>query len=455
MINLQKLVMATSSSNPNQDSNKKMPTRDLLSKFTSDSRDKASDEYKDLNKRILGLSLKDAKKREATPEPKLEDIRKSRWDFRFLKRNSYTKSRLAAEEKIEDPLSQKIKALSESYPSEMQRQIGPLLSITNDHDRFTYIFGLKSDKDGQRYASPSTRIFHGTLVEDIREDNPINYKVSVKRLLEGRDTSSFELDKRIERQISIWEYLNHDNIVRFAGVFIQSKQQSDSIYLASDYAIYGNVREFLQGEHHREEWASSLVKDVINGMEYLHSGEAVYEKEGPLDSRTKTKYRVFHGDIKPTNILVGRSNGRPIAWISDFDFAGELRALGTVPTYGTQAQYYISPEIRLALDPSHEEQQAMREKGDIFALGLTVYEMMTGIVAFGHLTEFQIEEVFHEAEVKSDVSIFEQHCPKEHDNFKGELFTLFSRCWAFDAADRPSMVELAQEYRRLCLPAMS
>jgi hypothetical protein len=39
---------------------------------------------------------------------------------------------------------------------------------------------------------------------------------------------------------------------------------------------------------------------VIDGMEYLHSGESEYEKEEPLDSRTgKIKYRVFHGDVKP------------------------------------------------------------------------------------------------------------------------------------------------------------
>ena len=52
---------------------------------------------------------------------------------------------------------------------------------------------------------------------------------------------------------------------------------------------------------------------------------------------------------------------------------------GTIPTYGTRAESYVPPEVKLALDPTHEERQVMREKADIYALGLTAYEVVADI----------------------------------------------------------------------------
>jgi hypothetical protein len=75
--------------------------------------------------------------------------------------------------------------------------------------------------------------------------------------------------------------------------------------------------------------------------------------------------------------------------------------------------------------------------------------MMTGVAPFAGLSPDNLEDIFYEAKKQSDLSIFERHCPKEHENMNGELFNLLRTCWSYDPNERPSMAELAKEYRRI------
>jgi hypothetical protein len=66
--------------------------------------------------------------------------------------------------------------------------------------------------------------------------------------------------------------LNHDNIVRFVGVFTPMSLY-DYSYLASDYAIYGNVRTFLDRldrSGQRDTWASSLVSVAVSKVFFIN-----------------------------------------------------------------------------------------------------------------------------------------------------------------------------------------
>lgn len=101
---------------------------------------------------------------------------------------------------------------------------------------------------------------------------------------------------------------------------------------------------------------------------------------------------MFHGDIKPvssegcrrpeavtnsdlqTNILVGDRDG-PVAWVADFDMAGEMREDGTLPTHGSENLRYLSPEMATCDELDFTEREALIEKADIYSLGLTVYEV--------------------------------------------------------------------------------
>lgn len=84
-----------------------------------------------------------------------------------------------------------------------------------------------------------------------------------------------------------------------------------------------------------------------------------------------------HGDIKPENILVIRSSGRTTFRLLDLGSAVEL--FSVTSRAGTPS--YLAPErFRGA---------AISERTEIFAIGVTLYEALTGTYPFGEIERFQ------------------------------------------------------------------
>ena len=87
-----------------------------------------------------------------------------------------------------------------------------------------------------------------------------------------------------------------------------------------------------------------------------------------------------HGDIKPENILVLRSPEPSAAWdfrLIDLGIAAELYAVTT--RAGTSS--YLAPE-RFANAP-------ISERTEMYAIGATVYECLTGRLPYGEIERFQ------------------------------------------------------------------
>lgn len=97
-----------------------------------------------------------------------------------------------------------------------------------------------------------------------------------------------------------------------------------------------------------------MIRDVVSGLKALHSKNVV------------------HLDIKPENILFSKSNKFKIADLGLSRMS--IRVKGEDIIEGDSR--YLAPEL---LNDIHENSCPDLTKADIFSLGLTFYEVITGI----------------------------------------------------------------------------
>jgi len=103
--------------------------------------------------------------------------------------------------------------------------------------------------------------------------------------------------------------------------------------------------------------AAKLIREVADGLAAIH------------------KMGIIHRDVKPSNILLDRSDDR--AKLTDFGLSRDTTPGDTLTREGTivGTPEYLSPEQ--AIDASRLEGTS-----DIYSLGITLYECLTGVVPF-------------------------------------------------------------------------
>lgn len=214
---------------------------------------------------------------------------------------------------------------------------------------------------GERYEILGEIGRGGFAVVHKARDRKLDRIVAIKRLLEDQIHSkqAAQVIERFRREAQNIAKLNHRNIV---GIY-DHDSDDEGYYIVMEYVEGGSLRDYLKahGKKVPVDWAIRIIKGVALGLAYAH------------------RKNLIHRDIKPANILLARvqddeGGGQEtfIPKIVDFGLArvgaeSELSMTG----YGMGSPYYMSPEQR-------RDAKSVNHTSDIYALGKTLYEMVTG-----------------------------------------------------------------------------
>lgn len=196
----------------------------------------------------------------------------------------------------------------------------------------------------------------------LAEHTQVNRKVAIK-VLKSQFTKNEEIKARFKNEASTMAHLNHPNIVSLFDYL----EDDSGLYLIMEYVEGKPLDEYIELVTGPMPGDVSLpiFEKVLSAFNYAH-------EQG-----------VVHRDIKPANIIIG-NNGQ--VKVLDFGIARLLGDIGqNLTKTGTQmgTVFYMSPE--------QVQGKKVDQRSDIYSLGVTFYQMLTGINPYkGITTEYEV-----------------------------------------------------------------
>jgi hypothetical protein len=195
-------------------------------------------------------------------------------------------------------------------------------------------------------------------------------KVALKVMLQTRKPNKKQFLMFL-REKAIAEQIKHPQIVHCERTSIAG----DVYFLEMEYMNGGSLWDLLKQKRKLSiDEASSIMIQVLEGLEYAHTAELVLELEGG----NKEIKGVIHRDLKPPNILLSGKPGEWIAKISDFGLAKAFSEAGmtkgsiTVGVgYCCGSPHYMAPEHLI-------NYRFLKPPTDVFEIAATFYHMLTG-----------------------------------------------------------------------------
>ena len=233
-------------------------------------------------------------------------------------------------------------------------------------------------------------------------------KVAIK-IYRPKNALDIEGEKRFREEFKIAFNCHHSNLLQPTGFNIFQGIP----YLVLPYCEAGSSEQFI-GQKLPEEKIWKFVRDVASGLDRLHSNQP----------------QIIHQDIKPANILIDDNGNFTITdfGISARNSRGQETEFDDEENSGTIA--YMAPE-------RFQSDTAPIPASDIWSLGATLCEILTGYVPFGE------EGGLNQLNGSMPMPVFH--------GMPSELKHLIQSCLQKDPNKRPTaqkIIEIAQNRKR-------
>ncbi|KAM7253232.1 hypothetical protein ACFE04_025850 [Oxalis oulophora] len=160
---------------------------------------------------------------------------------------------------------------------------------------------------------------------------------------------------QLEQEISLLSQFEHENIVLYYG----TERDESTLYIFLEL-VKGSLLNLYQTYNLKDSQVSAYTRQILRGLKYLHDRN------------------VIHRDIKCANILVHTSGSVKLA---DFGLAKATKLNDVKSCKGTA--FWMAPEV------VNRKGQGYGLPADIWSLGCTVLEMLTGKIPYSDLEWMQ------------------------------------------------------------------
>lgn len=190
--------------------------------------------------------------------------------------------------------------------------------------------------------------------------------------------------RRFQREALAATELVHPNIVSVYDVGEEGGQQ----YLVMEYVKGMDLKRYIQTQYPiAYDKVVDIMDQILSAMSLAHH------------------HRIIHRDLKPQNILI---NEEGVVKITDFGIAIALSETSITQTNSMLGSvHYLSPE--------QARGSMATNQSDIYAMGIILYEMITGRVPFDGESAVTIA-LKHFQDELPDIHIYSQQVPQALEN---------------------------------------
>ena len=195
------------------------------------------------------------------------------------------------------------------------------------------------------------RIGAGSMAEVYKALQPSMDRLVGIKILSPALSHDAQFVARFKREVQIVASLEHPHILPV----IDFGEREGTFYLVMRYVGGGTLHDLIQQGPLEPPLALRYLSEIGEALDYAH------------------QQRVVHRDIKPRNVLLDQQ-GRP--FLADFGLA-RLIGTGNITHSGVEmigTPHYMSPE--------QARGQPVDGRSDLYALGVMLYQMLTGRVPF-------------------------------------------------------------------------
>ncbi|PJF31289.1 MAG: hypothetical protein CUN51_05335 [Candidatus Thermofonsia Clade 1 bacterium] len=175
----------------------------------------------------------------------------------------------------------------------------------------------------------------------------------VLKLLKSNLTSSEETLARFYREAQAALDLDHPNVVKVYGY----DREGDLLYLVEEFYEGGSLMDRLKAHPGPQplDFVLRTLEDIANGLDFAH------------------QRGIIHRDLKPENILYNRQGRAALSDLGVTKYADEAEARSR------QGLLFGNPNY---MSPEEWQSRPIDARTDIYALGIILFEMLTGELPF-------------------------------------------------------------------------